>query len=81
MKTQFFDEAGIKSPDGRYFVLQDEVDPAPPPPSRFSLERSMRGVGNTIRPHPECVSYSYRVRASLIVTVHGSMHNFYNMAS
>ena len=74
MKTQFFDEAGIKSPDGRYFVLQDEVDPAPPPPPPV-LSRTKHARCRQYGPatHPKCVSYSYRVRASLIVTVHGSI--------
>ena len=49
--------------EGRYFVLQDEVDPPPPVLLRTK--------------HAWCVNcaiYSYTVRACLIVTVHGSIH-------
>ena len=70
MKIQFFDQAGIKPPDGRYFVLQNEVDPPPPgSPKNEACVVCIIPTGHL----PKCESYSYRVRASLTVTVHGSI--------
>ena len=53
---------------GRYFVLQDEVDPPPP-----VLLRTKYAWCGKYPPLPSSVHPPHRVRACLIVTAHGSI--------